>query len=93
MPPDHVAGFRARPRFPQPIDLLDRPIHRLGGTRFVLFGQAEGDVGPCAGAYPRTAERRGDATSARRIDSGETTAELQDVGTGSKPVSTHHHAG
>ena len=72
-----VDRFGARSRFPQPIDLLDRAVHRLGGTGLVLFGQAEGHEGPGAGACPGTAQRRGDATGTRRIDSGQPAAESQ----------------
>ena len=49
------------------------------GTGLVLFGQAEGHVGPGAGACPRTAQRRGDPTGTRRIDSGQATTESQGV--------------
>ena len=68
--------FEPTSRVPQQIDLLNGAINRLGCTGLVLFGQPEGHVGTAARAYRRTAQRRGDATSSRRIDSGETTAEL-----------------
>ena len=77
MPLEPRDRFGARSRFPQPIDFLDRAVDRLGGTGLVLLGQAEGHVGPGAGACPGTAQRRGDATGTRRIDSGQTTAESQ----------------
>ena len=71
--------FEPRPRFPQPIDLLDRAIESLGCTGLVPISHADGHGCPGTGADPTTAVRRGEPPGTRRIDPSQPAAEPQHI--------------